>query len=154
MSCECALQSLPARAVAYIRTRVAVQDLPPTVGASYEEIGSCLREAGAFYAGPPYVAYYNMDMQDLDVEIGVPITGSLVGVGRVQYREMPAYRAATLLYIGPYEQIGAGYEALMAWVAAQGLEISGTGIEWYLNDPTNVPPQALQTLITFPLLER
>ena len=41
------------------------------------EIAQYLAEQSEQPAGAPFVAYYNMDMQNLDVEIGFPVTACL-----------------------------------------------------------------------------
>ena len=102
-------------------------------------------------AGPPFTAYFNMDMDDLDVEIGFPVPVSLPGKGDIQASEVPEGKAATCLYTGPYSDIGQGYEALTAWINEHGYQPTGVAYEFYLNDPNITPPPELMTQIVFPL---
>ena len=52
-----------------IRTRADARDLPMLIGERYCRIAEHLKELGEMLSDVPYVAYHNMDMQDLDVEI-------------------------------------------------------------------------------------
>ena len=97
------------------------------------------------------MAYYNMDMQDLDIEIGFPVSRVLPDKAEVQTSEIPAGKHATCLYTGPYEGLPPAYEALTAWIQAHGYEPTGVAYEHYLNDPATTLPEALQTQIAFPL---
>jgi effector-binding domain-containing protein len=115
-------------------------------------IGQYLESLGKSPAGDPFVAYYNMDMQDLDLEMGFPVSGTVPGKGDIEYREIPAGKFATCLHIGPYPELGQAYEALTGWVKQQGYEVSGTAYEHYLNDAAVTPPQELKTLLMFPIV--
>ncbi len=57
------------------------------------------------------------------------------------------------MHTGPYETIGESYEALMAFVGENGLEMDCFSYEFYLNDPRSSPPEELKTEIFFPIKE-
>jgi effector-binding domain-containing protein len=121
------------------------------MGRVYAKIMQYLGEAGQFPAGPPYGAYYNMDMDDLDVEIGFPVGGALPGRDEIQSGEMPAGQYAACIRTGAYDQSAPAYEALATFICEQGHEPTGLVYEFYLNDPGEVPPEELQTEIVFAL---
>jgi effector-binding domain-containing protein len=141
----------PAQPVLSIRTRTPVGSLKMVLGNAYEAIMRYLIELRMEPAGPPFTAYFNMDMNDLDVEIGFPVPVSLPGKGDIQASEVPEGKAATCLYTGPYSDIGQGYEALTAWINEHGYQPTGVAYEFYLNDPNITPPPELMTQIVFPL---
>jgi effector-binding domain-containing protein len=151
MSHKCELKEQPARSTLAIRTRAAVQDLSRILGETYGTIAQYLGELGEQPAGPPFVAYHNQDMQDLDIEIGFPVARELPGRGDIQAGEIPGGKAAACLYTGPYEEIEGAYNALFQWVEENGYEVAGAPYEMYLNDPRETPPEELQTQILFPL---
>ena len=134
-----------------IRTRIPVERLPEALGNGYRSVYQYLSELGQPPQGPPFVAYYNMDMQDLDIEIGCPVGHDLPGKEDVQSGEIPAGKFATTLYTGPYPGMPPAYQALTEWVQAQGYQPTGVVYEHYLNDPGITPPEELKTLIVFPL---
>jgi len=151
MTYQCELKDQPAQPTLVIRTRTPVQDLPQLMGETYGTIAQYLRELDECPAGPPFAVYHNMDMQDLDIEIGFPVARELQGQGTIQSSELPAGDVATCLYTGPYQDIGQPYEALSQWITDRGREPTGVSYEFYLNDPQETPPEQLQTQIVFPL---
>lgn len=149
VACE-RIDLTPQPAVA-IRTHAAVEALSDVLGKSYGALAGYLSEVGEAPAGAPYVAYYNMDMANLDIEIGFPIARPVSGRDEILAVEIPGGPVARCLYTGTYQEIGAAYDALSQWVTAQGDEPTGVSYEFYLNDPTETPPAELQTQIVFPL---
>jgi effector-binding domain-containing protein len=153
MSDACEIIDRPAQPVLSVRTRVPVQDLPQVLGKVYGEIWQYLGELHEAPAGAAYVAYYNMDMQDLDLEIGFPVLRPLPGKAAIQPGTLPAGNAAAYLFTGPYNQISHAYEKLNGWIQQNGYTVTGVAYEFYLNDPACTPPEELQTQIFFPLTE-
>lgn len=151
MSDACKVITQPAQQVLSIRTHTSIQELPQTLGKAYGAIEQYLGEIGEIPGGAPFVAYYNMDMQNLDIEAGFPVLKQLVGRGEIQSSVIPGGEKATCIYTGPYNEIASAYEELSAWITRQGYRASGVAYEFYLNDPAETPPQELQTQILFPL---
>ena len=151
MSYQCEVKEQPVQQTLSIRTRAAVQDLPRVFGEGYGAIAQYLGELGEQPSGPPFAAYYNMDMDDLDVELGFPVARPLPGKAEIKAGEIPDGQVATCLYTGPYSDIESAYAALMKWVEDRGYEGTGVSYELYLNDPGETPPAELQTQIIFPL---
>ena len=151
MTYQCEIQEFPTRPTLSIRTRTTIERLPEVIGKSFAAIGQAIGRTGEFPAGPPFAAYYNTDMQDLDVELGFPVSHMLPGAGDVQASEIPAGKFALCIHVGPYNEIETAYHALTAWVKEKGHKTSGVAYEFYLNDPAEIPPEALQTQIAFPL---
>ena len=151
MAYPCEVREQPAQPVLSIRTRTSVQDLPGVIGKAYGAIAQHLGGLGEAPAGPPFAAYYNMDMHDLDVEMGFPVRKPLAGQGEIKASQIPGGKAATCLHTGPYSDLHTGYQALSDWVKQGGYQTTGVAYEIYLNDPTQTPPQELKTLLMFPL---
>lgn len=149
MLSQCEAKHQSAQPVLAIRTRTAVQNLPAVIGQTYAAIMQYLTEIHAQPAGMPFVAYYNMDMQDLDVEIGFPVPGPLPGRDEILAGNLPAGETTTVLYTGPYEDMAPAYEELTRWTQENGFEPTGVVYEYYLNGPSDTPPQGLQTQIVF-----
>lgn len=151
MTYPCEIKDRAAQPTLAIRMTVSVQELPARLGASYGAIGQYLGMMGQAPVGAPFVAYYNMDMQALDVEIGMPVAKSLPGKDNIQAGEMPAGKYATCIHTGPYDASEPAYTALTQFVMENGYKATGVAYEAYLNDPSNTPPEALMTQILFPL---
>ena len=134
-----------------IRTRANAESLPVVLGQALAALGGYMAQQGAQMAGAPYVAYYNMDMQDLDIEVGFPLSAATPGAGNVQAGSIPAGAVATTMHKGAYTDLGAAYEALNAYLQLKGLHPSGVVYEFYHNAPNEVKPEDLLTEIVFPL---
>jgi effector-binding domain-containing protein len=151
MSYQCQIIEQPVKPAATIRTRSAVENLSQVLGQAYGAIAQYLGQEGVYPMGEPFVAYYNMDMQDLDIEIGFPVSGKITGKDTIQPGEIPGGKAVTCTHVGPYDKMAAAYEAMDQWMKENDVEPSGVCYEFYLNDPQQTAPEALETRIMFPL---
>lgn len=134
-----------------VRTRTAVAGLPQELEKAYGAIMSYLTEIGEHPSGTPFAAYYNMDMEDLDVEIGFPVAKPLAGRGDIKQSGIPAGKRASCMYKGPYSQVTQAYEAMTKWITEKGYVPTGVCYEFYFNSPMEVPESELLTKIVFPL---
>ncbi len=148
----CELQEQATKHTLSIRFRSPVQDLPIHFGRVWGSLIEYLGTLGEHPTGAPFAAYHNMDMQDLDIEAGFPVARPLPGKGDIQAAEIPGGMFAVCHYTGPYNQVGPAYQELTQFVQQQGYAPSGAAYEWYLNDPSAVPPQDLKTDIAFPVM--
>src|SRR5690554_1619214 len=89
MSYTCGIVKQSLQPVLSIRTRTAVNKLPKVLDEAYGSIMQYLEEIGEYPSGAPFVAYYNSDMQDLDVEIGFPVWEVLPGKNEIKPSEIP-----------------------------------------------------------------
>lgn len=119
-----------------IRQTAKVETLPMLIGETYGKLAAYLQELGELLSDVPFVMYHNMDMQNLDVEIGFPVARTLPGRGNIQAGSIPACKAAVCLHRGAYSEMGPMYEEMMQWIPAQGFEATGATIEYYYNDPS------------------
>ncbi|MCC6805454.1 MAG: GyrI-like domain-containing protein [Anaerolineae bacterium] len=134
----------------YPARQAAVQPLPQRLGNAYRAIGEYLNQLGEAPAGGVFAAYYNMDMQDLDVEAGFTVAKRLPGSGEIQASEIPAGTFAVCHFTGPYAAMAPGYEALTQFARDNGYKPSGIAYEWYFSPP-DTPPQDIKTDIVFPV---
>jgi len=151
MDFQCEIREQEPRPTLSIRTRTPIDGLPRLLGESYGKIAGYLAELDEQPTGAPFAAYYNMDMQDLDVEIGFPVKTPLAGKGEIQASQVPGGKLGFALHTGRYADIAPTYDALTEFVKEQGFEPSGVAYEFYLNDPQETPQEKLQTQIIFPL---
>lgn len=130
-----------------IRLRTPFQDLSQAIGDSYGKIYTYLREVGQMPAGEPFVGYFNMDMEDLDVEIGYPVAMDLPGQGDMKMSAIPAGKYAAMVYTGPYSELKDAYRELSEWMEKNGHVSNYLAYEIYLNDPAQVAEEKLETKI-------
>lgn len=132
-----------------VRLFTPVSKMSKVLGSIYGEIAEIVTGKGLSFTGMPFVLYYNMDMENLDIEAGFPVGGKLEEVGRVKPSKLPAGEMATALHTGPYDSLEKTYTALSAFVQEKGREMEDFMWEEYLNSPEEVKPEELQTRIFF-----
>ena len=138
---------------ASIRAHTSVEALSRDLGRAFGEIMQLLGAQGVQPAGAPFSIYYNMDMKDLDVEMGFPVNAAFAAGGRVKPGVLPSGRTAVCLHRGSYETIRDSYAALSAFMEKNKAVPRGPCYESYLTDPQTTRPQDLMTEICFPLTD-
>jgi effector-binding domain-containing protein len=133
-----------------IQVTTRVEELPQLIGKSYGRIMEVAGKHGINLIGAPYVAYFNMDMENLQVEMGFPVDKIIEAEDNVVAGVIPAGKKLATLYTGPYEKMVPAYEQLTQWAKDHNQEPTGVSYEYYLNGP-ETPPELLQTRIVFPL---
>lgn len=136
-----------------IRTFTKVEDLPMLIGQSYGRIAAYLKELGELMTDVPFVAYHNMDMNNLDVEIGFKVSAKLPDRGEIKAAVLPESTVVFCMYRGPYNEIEAPYNEMAKWITANGYIPSGSSYEYYYNGPESpeCPKEELLTKIIMPI---
>lgn len=145
------LMHMPKMPTLSFRTRTPFQSLPELIGSTYTKMGEYLHEMGEMLADMPYVAYYNMDMENLDVEMGFPVRKHLPEKGDLKQGEIGAEKAVFCIFRGPYEQMSPTYDEIMKWMEERQLRPTGVFFECYLNGPEDVGPEEFLTKILIPV---
>lgn len=151
MSYTCGLVDQPLQPVISMRFRTPAEKLPQALSKTYQTIMKYLDELGEDPPAAPFSAYYNMDMQDLDVEAGFLVWEKLPEKNGIQSSQIPSGKYAVCIHTGAYNKIEAAYDALMNWVKEKGYTPTGISYELYWNDPTITPEDELKTRLMFPL---
>lgn len=151
MSYDIHVKHVPPQVVASARTHTVLGELGKVMHATLATIAGSVRPPDAAQ-GAPFAIYYNEPFRpdDIDVEVGVPVASAatLEESAKVKRRQLPGGPVAYTLHVGPYQTIGAAYEALYAWIAAHGHERIGPPREIYVVAPgTGVRPEEYRTEI-------
>jgi effector-binding domain-containing protein len=152
MITEPKLEERPAQPYVAIRTQATMNDLGTVIPQRLSEVFAWLRQQGITPAGVPFIRYRVIDMMaQLDIELGVPVAGTVSGDDRISADVLPAGRYATLIYTDVRRGIEAN-AALLEWGARQGLvwdswaaengEGFGARLESFLTDPEEEPDPA------------
>lgn len=145
------LKEFAPRPTLTIRLQTPAQELPHHLKRIYQAIADYACAIDEELTGPAFTIYYNMDMQNLDIEAGFVVSEQLPEQGEIQSRTIPAGTYAICHYTGPYGELGPAYDSLTQFVAEKGYVPSGVAYEFYLNGPNEVAPQDLKTDIMFPV---
>lgn len=151
MSFKIELTNEPSQRALSIRTRTSVEALPEEIGKAYNVIMQYLKEIGHEPSGVPFVAYYNLDMKDLDVEMGFPVSSAIAEKGNIKLSEIPGGKQISCMFKGPYKDMEAPYNEMTKWVKENEYTATGVAYEFYYNSPMDVPESELLTKIVFPL---
>lgn len=135
-----------------IRMKMRAEKLPMVIGESYAKIASYLEELGVEPAGPPFVAYHNLDMENLDVEMGFPVDEVIPGQGDLCPGEVERGQVVSCMYEGAYEGLPKVYEAINEYIRENGYTAKGIAYETYYNSPDDVRnTEELLTRIDLPI---
>jgi DNA-binding transcriptional MerR regulator len=123
----------------------AIHDISATYGSQgplWRELAVFLSKQNARACAPSLTIYYDTEYreQDVDLEVATPINAPMKGGGRVIVRELSGGSMACLIHQGGYDTISEAYQAIIAWIDANGYRISGANREIYLQCPDNGYP--------------
>lgn len=144
-----------AQPVLYVRLTTSLENLAEAVDKYYAMIGGYLTEIGETPASAPYAAYYNHDMQNLDVELGFPVGKSLPGRGEIKSGELPAFESAVCCtHRGSYDSLNDTYGPMYQYIADNNLVQAGAHYDFYVSNPDDTAENDLITRIVVPVKER
>ena len=121
---------------AVVRANTTPREFPRLWLPMLDEVWAFLRATPDLHTDGHNVFLYrnNVPGIELAVEIGVQVTGSFAGDGRVVASQLPAGEAATTVHAGTPAEIGAAHDAVRAWCDAHGRALTGVLVEIY-GDP-------------------
>ena len=153
--------------------KIAVVDVKPQLVLSmrkiggYEEIAPMIQKLCEYAAGKniemigaPIFVCHEMTVEEVmeafeqknaDVEVAIPISKCEESIDEVKCYELPGGKMANIIHKGPYEDCTPTYEKLYAWLEENHKNLIGPTREIYLNDPREVPPEAILTDIYAPI---
>ena len=117
------------------------------VGKTLTELMTAAKENKVGLHGPLIDFYYGAPHRDpskrFRMETGFFVPADSPAVGRFKVRELPTFKCATILYIGPAPRIGDAWQELYRSVRAQGLIPTDEERELYLywegvDSPNNI----------------
>ncbi len=152
MSLNFATREIDSQPIVGIRATTTMEEIKQVIGALFGEVMAYLTGNGLAPAGMPFTIYHDMDAERLEMECGMPVASPVEGTERVRPGELPAGKVATVTHMGPYEQLGQTWSALMQWMEEESLQAAGAPWEVYVTDPGEEPdPSKWRTDIFFPI---
>ena len=145
------LNEQKAQPILSIRVKTSLENLPKLIGESYHKIAGYLNELGEQPADVPFTAYHNLDMQNMDVEMGFPVSKPLPGKEDIEAGEIPQGKIVSYMYKGLYSEMEPVYNEIFKWINEKGYQPTGVYYEYYYNSPDEVPESELLTRIVIPL---
>jgi effector-binding domain-containing protein len=145
LSCE--VINYPTQFTLGIRTHCPMKDLPVVIPQLIQEVAPYFMEIGRPQTEPPFVAYHNEDMDNLDVEIGFITTEKLPGKGKIISGTIGGGKAVSCMNTGSYVNLSQAHVAAHDYVTSNGYQHAGAAYEIYVDDPAKVPESHLNTQV-------
>lgn len=130
-----------------LRRHSSVQNLPVLLSQAFGEIIQYASTQGVDITGPAFVIYYNMDMNNLDIEIGFVTLEPVKGNEDIRNSKIPAGKYVIAEHIGPYTEMPPLYDAMSAFMIEKEVYPTGIAYEFYYNSPMEVPESQLKTKV-------
>ena len=143
----------PAQKVLATRKHTSLSHISDAMAAGFGALMGTIGSESVAPSGPPLIVYHDVIDEETegDIEVCVPVTGTIASPGEVYIRELEGGPMAATVHHGPYDQIAPAYQTITAWISDHGHEMAGPPREIYLNDPQIVAPEDLLTRIEFPI---
>ncbi|MCL2687879.1 MAG: GyrI-like domain-containing protein [Methanobrevibacter sp.] len=139
------------QSVLSVKITTNMENLPMLIGETYGKIETYLKEINEFPEDIPFVRFFNMEIENLKVEIGFPVYKELPGKGDIEFSYLPEMKAVYSMYLGPYQEMEATYNEVMGWIETNNLIPDGTFLEYYYNSPEEISEDKLLTGVIIPL---
>ena len=136
--------------IAVVRHQAGASDLSIIVPELCGVVWSSLSAQGV--KGGRHVAIYWDDT--ICLEVGVELTGAISDAGDVVQSTTPAGRTASVVHLGPYQELATAHRAIVDWCAANKLELAGPNWEIYghWQDAWNTDPSQIRTDVFYQLV--
>ena len=144
------LETVTVLSIRFTTSMAAIaQDMPDNFGKLCEAVAQGNMEV----LGPPIALYHGteFDPNNIDAENCIPVKGPVSAPAGMVFREVPGCEAVTALHKGPYKELEVTYNAIFAWMKANGKNITGPIREIYLNDPRQIPEAEWLTEVAVPV---
>ncbi|HUS14080.1 MAG TPA: MerR family transcriptional regulator [Chloroflexia bacterium] len=153
---EIVLKAVPALRVAGSRGVIPDMDqVGPTFDRLFDQVRHYIVQHGG-QPGAPGIALWHDTFadrtQDIEVAAAIPASVALPAGAPVHVHDLPAVpQMACVVHHGPFTTMGAAYEALLRWMAANGYRAHSPTREVYLAYPEGGDLAGLITEIQFPI---
>lgn len=142
-----------ARPTAVIHLTIPHAEMMQAFGPAIDELMSVLAAQGLTPAGPVYAYHFKMSPGIFDLEVGVPVEGTVKPAGRVKPSQLPARKVARSVYTGPYEGLPDAWGEFDRWMKAGGVKQAEDLWECYVHGPGSDPdPKTWRTEMNRPLI--
>lgn len=138
--------------VACIHLDIPKHEIQHAMGPGIQEIFAAVKAQNIEVTGSWFTIHYRISPDAWDFDICVPTKTELAPVGRVQSKLLQPAQAATVTYIGPYEQLHQAWPVLRQWITEQKLERASWLCEVYETGPeSGLPATQWKTQLYQPL---
>lgn len=124
-----------AQPAAVIHINIPRDQIQEVMGPAIQEVISAVTAQGIGPKGPVFAHHFGMTPGIFNFEVGVPVAGAVLPVGRVKPGEIPATTIVRTVYTGPYEGLGQAWGDFQDIIEGQGRTLGPNLWERYLSGP-------------------
>jgi len=128
------LQDHAARPALVIKGKVKIEQAGDAIGGNIGAVSDHLKKAGLQPAGAPFTRTYQFADGVLEFESGFPLTEAVKSQGSLVATELPKAKVAVTVHVGDQATSENAYNALHAWMKANGKQPAGAPWEVYVAD--------------------
>jgi len=123
-----------ARPALVIKGKVKIEKAGDAIGGNIGAVGSHLKKSGLQPAGAPFTRTYKFEDGILEFESGFPLAEPAKSQGDLVATELPKAKVATTVHVGDQATSENAYNAIHAWMEANGKQPAGAPWEVYVAD--------------------
>ena len=152
MAYEILTANLPESEAVAIRKTLPMSELQGFFDSAFLDLNEVIRGAGASSVGPPFVRYYSVKPDAVDVEAVMSCDRPVQVSGRIKQLHLEAAQAAIVRHVGRYDKMKPAYEAIEQWMSNNGKRPTEAPREVYVTTVAEVPdPSEWVTLVEQPI---
>ena len=168
MSLEIRIEQQPPLHALEVAADAPMWKIPKLLGDNFPRISKHITGEGGNCAGAPYVRYMEIDWQQMrhcgplkmlwqmltskqPMRIGMVVEAPVAGEGDIEAITIESLNCVRTIHRGPYQKVGDTYKQIVDWAEANGVELANYTMENYINDPTTVAKEDIETLILIPV---
>ena len=169
MSLDITIEQQPAMHALEIAGDAPMWKIPKLLGENFPRIDKHIDAQGGSRTGSPYVRYMEIDWQHMrhcgplrmlwkmltstqPMRIGMTVEAPLDSDGDIEAISIEPQPCVRTIHRGPYQKIGDTYKEIVDWAEANNVELANHTMENYINDPTTVARETIETLILIPVV--
>ncbi len=169
MSLDIRIEQQPPLHALEIARNAPMWKIPKLLGNDFPRIEKRITAQGGNRAGAPYVRYMEMDWQQMRhcgplrmlwqmltskqrMRIGLAVEAPIEGDGDIEAVAIESLTCVRTIHRGPYHNLGDAYKEIVDWAETNDVELADYTMENYINDPTTVAKEDIETLILIPVI--
>jgi len=137
------MTELDEQQVAVVRGKARQDEISQFLGSAFQHVATTAASQGLQIVGPPFGRYRPIDDSRWEIEAGFPVSASIEASRDVEPDVLPGGTVAQTMHVGPYDGIGAAYEATIGYLENEGYRQTGDPWESYLDGPEVAEPRTL-----------
>ena len=169
MSLDIRIEQQPPLHALEIMRNAPMWKIPKLLGDDFPRIDKHIAAKGGTRTGAPYVRYMEIDWQQMrhcgplrmiwmmltskqPMRIGMAVEAPVEGDGEIEAIAIEPLNCVRTIHRGPYQKVGDTYKKIVDWAEANDVELANYTMENYINDPTTVAKEDIETLILIPVI--